>query len=76
MVNWLRQPGYYSSHYTSLNENGEPIIKKSDAGNELYFDDNGGIVEKIDNKYYDCVTGEEVQNDGNCPVVEDVPIFV
>lgn len=76
VVNWLRQPGYYSSHYTSLNENGEPIIKKSDAGNELYFDDNGGIVEKIDNKYYDCVTGEEVQNDGNCPVVEDVPIFV
>lgn len=73
---WLKEPGTYSSHYTSLDENGETIIRKSDAGNDLYFDENGGLVEKIGDKFYDCVTGEEVQNDGTCPVVGDVPIFV
>lgn len=73
---WLRQPGKYSSYYTSIDPDGKTVIKTSDAGNELYFKEDGGLCEKIGDNYYDCDTGEKVENNGDCPVVGEVPVMV
>ena len=72
---WFKKQGKYNGYFTTQTIDGKPMIRQSQAGNDLYFRDDGGIVEKIGDKYYN-EKGEEEANDGKCPVVEQVPIPV
>lgn len=72
---WFKKQGKYNGYFTTQTIDGKPMIRQSQAGNDLYFRDDGGIVEKIGDKYYN-EKGEDETNDGKCPVVEQVPIPV
>jgi hypothetical protein len=52
------------------------LIKRNDAGNELWFDKDGNIYEKHDGKFYNEDTGEEVTIQDPVPVMDRMPVQV
>ena len=74
---WFRRPGVYPEYFETTDKEGNLIIKKDPySGNELYFDDNGGVCEKIgDNKYIN-ENKEEINIDNPMPVYDKVPVPV
>lgn len=79
IASWFMRPGTYYEYFKTTDANGEPIIKKDKySGNELWFDNNGNIIEKLeDGTYVDENNNPIVENiDKACPVLDRVPVEV
>lgn len=74
---WFRRRGFYDPYFTQNDEKGNMLIKRNDAGNELWFDENGNIFEKRDDgKFYNSDSGEEVTIENPVPVIARMPVQV
>lgn len=77
VATWLREPGSYAEYMKSVDEEGNPIYKKNEYGNQLFFTKEGQIVEqRQDSKYYDEVTGQEIESEEYLPYIDKVPAQV
>lgn len=76
---WFARKGYYDSFFRTTDEEGNALIKHNEAGNELWFEENGNgnIYEKrSDGKFYDQDTGQEVEIKNAVPVQDKIPEMV
>lgn len=73
---WFRRRGFYDPYFTQEDDKGNMLIKRNDAGNELWFDKDGNIYEKRDDKFYNEDTGEEVTIQNPVPVMDRMPVQV
>lgn len=75
---WLRERGEYESQFRIRDENGNLLIKHNAAGNELYFNDYGNILEKRkDGTYWDDHNQQvEVDEKTLVPVIDKVPVMI
>ena len=75
---YFRKPGTYSEYWTETDENGNVLIKRDPfSNNELYFDNDGNIIEKTeDGKFLDEDGNEVPYSDLYAPVIDRVPVQV
>lgn len=75
---YFRKPGTYSEYWTETDDNGNILVKKDPfSGNDLYFDNDGNIIEKTsEGKFIDEEGNELPYSDLYAPIIDRVPIPV